>query len=105
MLGDFRAQFDTQSRLSDHIPVGGVVRFRDGEVQNETALSRAVFSDTGEPRRQAMYLVTYFPRHCHGLASGLPVSSIWGKPYWTRNLEATALTVRDLAEKAADAFI
>ena len=81
------------------------MRFRDGEVQNETALSRAVFSDTGEPRRQAMYLVTYFPRHCHGLASGLPVSSIWGKPYWTRNLEATALTVRDLAEKAADAFI
>jgi hypothetical protein len=49
IAGDFRAQFDTTTPPSDHIPLGGVVRFRDSEVQNETALSRAVFSDTGEP--------------------------------------------------------
>jgi hypothetical protein len=73
IAGDFRAQFDTTTPPSDHIPLGGVVRFRDSEVQNETALSRVVFSDTGEPPAgQAMYPVTYFPCHCLGLA--LPFS-------------------------------
>jgi len=49
IAGDFRAQFVTTTPPGDHIPLGGVVRFRDSEVQNETASSRVVFSDTGEP--------------------------------------------------------
>jgi hypothetical protein len=44
------AQFVTTTPPSDHIPLGGVVRFRDSEVQNETASCRVVFSETGEPR-------------------------------------------------------